>query len=97
MSATSRHQQLSEPTLSRLPVYQRIAQELQRRGIDKTDSKQLGHLAGATPATVRRDLSGLGALGTRGSGYEVATLIAQIDEALGGPISLSSVFLDTSR
>jgi redox-sensing transcriptional repressor len=82
-SALNRQNQLSEPTIARLPVYQRIAQEMLRRGTTKTDSKRLGELAGVTPATVRRDLSGLGPLGTRGSGYDVQTLEVQIDEALG--------------
>lgn len=82
-SALNRRQQLSEPTVGRLPVYQRIAQELLRRGVTKTDSKTLARYSNATSATVRRDLSGLGSLGTRGSGYDVATLIASIDDALG--------------
>ncbi|MEI6735357.1 MAG: redox-sensing transcriptional repressor Rex [Actinomycetes bacterium] len=82
-SAINRNRQLSEPTIARLPVYQRIAQEMLRRGLTKTDSQRLGDLAGVTAATVRRDLSGLGPLGTRGSGYDVQTLEVQIDEALG--------------
>jgi len=82
-SGSNKSRQLSEPTLARLPVYQRIAQEMLRRGTTSTDSSRLGELAGVTAATVRRDLSGLGLLGTRGTGYDVSNLAQQIDVALG--------------
>ncbi len=36
-----------------------------------------------TATTVRRDLAGLGSLGTRGSGYEVEVLVTRIGEVLG--------------
>ena len=40
-------------------------------------------LAGVNAAKVRKDLSLLGSFGTRGTGYDVAFLLAQIDRALG--------------
>jgi redox-sensing transcriptional repressor len=78
-----RSHQLSEPTVARLPVYQRISREWQRRGNSRIDSETLGRLAGVAPATVRRDLLGLGPLGTRGAGYDVEHLLGRIEEALG--------------
>jgi redox-sensing transcriptional repressor len=75
--------QLSEPTISRLPIYQRIAEGWERRGRSSIDSTQLGELAGVTPTTVRRDLAALGSFGQRGSGYDVAILKTRIAEALG--------------
>lgn len=78
-----RPRRLSEPTISRLPVYQRIVEGWQRRGETSIDSRQIGELAGVTATTVRRDLAGLGSLGTRGSGYEVDILVERIGEALG--------------
>ncbi len=78
-----RPRRLSEPTIARLPVYQRIVEGWQRRGETSIDSQQIGELAGVTATTVRRDLAGLGSLGTRGSGYEVDVLKARIGEALG--------------
>ena len=78
-----RSRKLSEPTISRLPVYQRIVEGWQRRGETSIDSRQIGELAGVTATTVRRDLAGLGSLGTRGSGYEVDVLVERIGEALG--------------
>ncbi len=83
--ATSRlrSKKLSEPTIARLPVYQRIAEGWLKRGASKIDSKQIGELAGVTATTVRRDLAGLGSFGTRGAGYDVSILIERIAEALG--------------
>ena len=78
-----RPRKLSEPTISRLPVYQRIVEGWQRRGETSIDSRQISELAGVTATTVRRDLAGLGTLGTRGSGYEVDVLVERIGEALG--------------
>ena len=78
-----RPRKLSEPTISRLPVYQRIVEGWQRRGEVNIDSRQISELAGVTATTVRRDLAGLGSLGTRGSGYEVNVLVERISEALG--------------
>lgn len=78
-----RPRKLSEPTIARLPVYQRIVEGWERRGEMSIDSRQIGELAGVTPTTVRRDLAGLGSLGTRGSGYDVGVLSERISEALG--------------
>lgn len=78
-----RPKRLSEPTIARLPVYQRIAEGWLARGSSRIDSRQIGELAGVTATTVRRDLAGLGSFGTRGAGYDVPTLIERIGEALG--------------
>jgi redox-sensing transcriptional repressor len=78
-----RSKKLSEPTIARLPVYQRIAEGLLNRGESNIDSKQIGELAGVTATTVRRDLAGLGSFGTRGAGYDTAILVERIADALG--------------
>jgi redox-sensing transcriptional repressor len=78
-----RARKLSEPTISRLPVYQRIAEGWLARGQNRIDSRQIADLAGVTATTVRRDLAGLGTLGTRGAGYDVGVLQDRIGEALG--------------
>ncbi len=78
-----RTRRLSEPTIARLPVYQRIAEGWALRGLNRIDSQQIGELAGVTATTVRRDLAGLGSFGTRGAGYEVRVLHERIGEALG--------------
>jgi redox-sensing transcriptional repressor len=78
-----RTRKLSEPTIARLPVYQRIAEGWFLRGLHRIDSQQIGDLAGVTATTVRRDLAGLGSFGTRGAGYDVKILNERIGEALG--------------
>ncbi len=74
---------IPEATVVRLPVYQRILAELVRTNVSTVSSEQLAALARVNAAKVRKDLSLLGSFGTRGSGYDPAFLIAQIERALG--------------
>jgi redox-sensing transcriptional repressor len=74
---------IPEATVVRLPVYQRILAELVRTNVATVSSEQLARLAAVNAAKVRKDLSLLGSFGTRGSGYEPAFLISQIERALG--------------
>lgn len=88
-----RPKHLPEPTLHRLPIYQRIAGEWAKRGERQIDSTNLGDLAGASSTTVRRDLSYLGPLGTRGSGYDPNTLFQKISEVLGSQLHYDVVVI----
>jgi redox-sensing transcriptional repressor len=74
---------ISEATVVRLPIYQRILAELERAGIPTVSSAQLAARARVNAAKVRKDLSLLGSFGTRGTGYDVSFLLSQIDRALG--------------
>jgi redox-sensing transcriptional repressor len=74
---------IPEATVVRLPVYQRILVELVRNRVTTVSSEQLANLARVNAAKVRKDLSLLGSFGTRGSGYDPAFLLAQIERALG--------------
>jgi redox-sensing transcriptional repressor len=74
---------IPEATVLRLPVYQRILAELARNGAATVSSEQLAAAARVNSAKVRKDLSFLGSFGTRGSGYDPAFVIEQIDRALG--------------
>ncbi len=78
-----RRRKLSEPTIARLPIYQRVVEEVIAGGRARIDSVELGTRAGVTATTVRRDLAGLGTLGTRGAGYDAVVLQSCIGEALG--------------
>ncbi len=69
--------------MARLPVYQRVLAKLLGAGQRTVSSEQLGALARVNAAKVRRDLSLLGSFGTRGTGYDAAFLVEQIDHALG--------------
>lgn len=73
---------ISDATVSRLPVYLRSLADLP--GAQETcSSEQLARIAGVNSAQVRKDLSHLGSHGTRGVGYNVAELKAQLRQALG--------------
>ncbi len=69
--------------MARLPVYQRILEELLRSGTTTVSSEVLASAARVNAAKVRKDLSLLGSFGTRGAGYDAAFLIEQIDRQLG--------------
>lgn len=72
-----------EATVSRLPVYLRVLNELVDNGTLHVSSEQLAELAGVNAAKVRKDLSYLGSYGTRGVGYESTYLVYQIERELG--------------
>lgn len=69
--------------MTRLPVYQRILQELVRHGTTTVSSEQLAEMAHLNASKVRKDLSFLGSFGTRGSGYDTVFLLDHIDRELG--------------
>lgn len=77
------HRRIPEATVTRLPVYQRILEELLRSGTTTVSSELLASAAQVNAAKVRKDLSLLGSFGTRGAGYDTAFLIEQIDHQLG--------------
>ncbi len=78
-----RPRRIPEATVVRLPVYQRILAEMSRSGSATVSSEQLATAARVNAAKVRKDLSLLGSFGTRGTGYDTAFLMSQIDRALG--------------
>lgn len=71
-----------QPTINRLPRYLFCLEQF-AGGSPTISSSDLARLADETAATVRKDLSHLGSHGTRGIGYDVDTLRAQIRGTLG--------------
>lgn len=74
---------LPEATVARLPEYLRALHHVADAGDDTVSSEALAAIAGVNSAKLRKDLSHLGSYGTRGVGYDVAGLIAQIEHVLG--------------
>lgn len=74
---------LPPTTVARLPVYLRELNQLCRSGVELVSSGALAEAVGVTPAQLRKDLSHLGSYGTRGVGYDVALLQAQIGREVG--------------
>ncbi|SDC12993.1 redox-sensing transcriptional repressor [Geodermatophilus telluris] len=74
---------IPEATVARLAVYLRVLSGLAESGRGTVSSGELASAAGVNPAGLRKDLSHLGPCGTRGVGYEVATLRDRIAGVLG--------------
>jgi redox-sensing transcriptional repressor len=74
---------LPEATVARLPVYLRALHHLAEAGHETVSSEALANAAGVNSAKLRKDLSHLGSYGTRGVGYDVDLLVAQIEFVLG--------------
>jgi redox-sensing transcriptional repressor len=74
---------LPEATVARLPEYLRALHNLAEAGNDTVSSEGLAAAAGVNSAKLRKDLSHLGSYGTRGVGYEVGLLQAQIGREMG--------------
>ncbi|MBN1870966.1 MAG: redox-sensing transcriptional repressor Rex [Candidatus Omnitrophica bacterium] len=74
---------IPKSAVSRLSLYLREIQRLEKDGRDRVSSTELGEFTDLTDAQVRKDLSYFGNFGTSGSGYEIATLKASLRKILG--------------
>lgn len=74
---------IPEATVSRLSVYSRYLSNLTKEGIGRISSGEIAAATGGTPAQVRKDLAYFGEFGTRGVGYDVEALNAEICNILG--------------
>lgn len=70
-------------TVERLPSYLHVLERLRASGISTVSSADLAERSGVTSAKLRKDLSHLGSLGTRGVGYDVDFLYRTIADWLG--------------
>lgn len=74
---------IPEATVSRLPLYLRALVEFSEAEVATISSTALAEASGVNAAIVRKDLSQLGAFGTRGVGYRVSELIDEISSVMG--------------
>ena len=74
---------IPEATVSRLSVYSRFLEEVEKRGITSISSGEIAEGIGGTPAQVRKDLAYFGEFGTRGVGYNVHSMNEQMVKILG--------------
>lgn len=75
--------EIPEATVARLAVYLRVLTGLVDATTTTMSSEELATIAGVNSAKLRKDLSYLGSVGTRGVGYDVIALRERIAEALG--------------
>ncbi len=74
---------IAESTVRRLSLYLRVLEQARDRGVGTISSDELADEGGTTSAQVRKDLSFFGSFGTRGRGYHVADLVAELQRILG--------------
>ena len=74
---------IAESTVRRLSLYLRVLEQAAARGLQTISSVVLAEEGGTTSAQVRKDLSFFGSFGKRGRGYNVAELVAALQEILG--------------
>ncbi|MBE3588232.1 MAG: redox-sensing transcriptional repressor Rex [Thermoanaerobacteraceae bacterium] len=72
-----------EATVTRLSVYSRFLERLDRNGITTVSSGEIAEGVGVSPAQVRKDLAYFGEFGTRGVGYNVKDLMRYTKKILG--------------
>lgn len=72
-----------EATVSRLSIYSRFLERLEKNGVTTVSSNEIAKGVGVSPAQVRKDLAYFGEFGTRGVGYNVKDLIHYILKILG--------------
>lgn len=68
--------------IGRLPIYLRALSRLQQEGQEVTSSHELGRRLGISSAQIRKDLSHFGEFGKQGTGYNVASLSAELQRIL---------------
>jgi len=74
---------LPDATVARLPIYHRVLCAMAESGARTVSSGDLAAACQVTSALLRKDLSYLGSLGTRGVGYDVAHLAYRIGLQIG--------------
>ena len=75
-------EKIPQATAKRLPLYYRVLQHLFESGKQRVSSSELSEVVKIDSATIRRDLSHLGALGKKGYGYHVERLLNFLRETL---------------
>lgn len=79
----TRNARIPDTAVKRLPVYLRVLEDLLSDRIAVVSSAELSARTGFSPEQIRKDLAYFGAFGTRGVGYDSATLSRRIREILG--------------
>ena len=86
------YRKIPPATVQRLPLYLQCLEQIDDNAVG-ISSKKIAEIAKVNDAQVRRDLSYLGTLGTRGVGYDILTLRKQIELELGLVDGLSAIIV----
>lgn len=80
MAANNR---ISEVVIRRLPLYYRHLESLEKSGVTRISSAELGEQIGLTASQIRQDINFFGAFGQQGYGYNVRELKTHLAGILG--------------
>lgn len=86
-------QRIPEATVARLPRYLQALVAAAESDQSTMSSSSLARRSGVNAAIVRKDLSHVGAVGTRGVGYDVNDLVAEISQVLGLNVEQAAVIV----
>ena len=74
---------VSDAVVRRLPMYYRHLKELEKAGVVRISSQELGERMNLTASQIRQDINCFGGFGRQGYGYRVSELKGHIGEILG--------------
>ena len=74
---------VSDAIIRRLPMYYRHLKELERAGVERISSRELGERMNLTASQIRQDINCFGGFGQQGYGYRISELRWHIGEILG--------------
>ena len=74
---------VSDAVVRRLPMYYRHLKELEKTGVVRISSQELGERMNLTASQIRQAIHCFGGFGQQGYGYHVSTLQERIGEILG--------------
>ena len=74
---------VSDAVVRRLPMYYRHLRELEKAGVVRISSQELGERMNLTASQIRQDINCFGGFGQQGYGYNVAELRSEIGHILG--------------
>ena len=74
---------VSDAVIRRLPMYYRHLRELEKAGVVRISSQELGERMNLTASQIRQDINCFGGFGQQGYGYHVTNLKEHIAEILG--------------
>ena len=74
---------VSDAVVRRLPMYYRHLRELEKAGVVRISSQELGERMNLTASQIRQDINCFGGFGQQGYGYSVEQLYDEIENILG--------------
>ena len=74
---------VSDAVVRRLPMYYRHLRELEKAGVVRISSQELGERMNLTASQIRQDINCFGGFGQQGYGYNVEYLYREIGKILG--------------